>query len=557
MADSKSYSDHFTVNVSSTRKLIKWVQKVIATTNWYATGKNAYPPRPGNVLIPLTNGETTFTSIYTALYDAKISIDILVWDFDPSTRLMRPDGERLGDLLIRKSSLGVKVRILEWSSWFSNDASRKKDSGGTKYKGVDKKEKAYRKKWLKDIGDYKNLRFLRRGFTTLQRGARNIDQLPIYKYKSPVLTTATSLAPSHHQKTILVDYESPKDAIGFVMGFNLQPQYWDTDEHEFDPPVRKGFKPWQDLACRIYGPILYDINSNFSKAWIGKGDEWFTWHKLPDSAESKKRIPEDFYEPAKKHGKTYMAQICRTEFEQNDNSIKMAYSNAILNARKYIYFENQYFRYEQLVDEIKKMRVDLKKAGIKSKLHVFVVINIPGPDGANRTRSMLAKMGKQALMPGWMSHETDKSLIERTYTPTSLEGVHIHICSLKTCTSTNETDSKGSEIFKYRDIYIHSKLLLVDDIYFNVGSANVNTRGMETDSELNVASPAAPLTKAWREFLWTMHTGSAPKKTINKDYMFWKNLKEKNSMKILLKKPLEGHLIQFFTRGVNWAMGLD
>lgn len=40
-----------------------------------------------------------------------------------------------------------------------------------------------------------------------------------------------TLAPSHHQKTVLVDYELPESAIGFVMGHNMLDEYWDTDAH--------------------------------------------------------------------------------------------------------------------------------------------------------------------------------------------------------------------------------------------------------------------------------------------------------------------------------------
>lgn len=37
--------------------------------------------------------------------------------------------------------------------------------------------------------------------------------------------------PTHHQKMVLVDYESPADAVGFVMGHNTLDAYWDRDDH--------------------------------------------------------------------------------------------------------------------------------------------------------------------------------------------------------------------------------------------------------------------------------------------------------------------------------------
>jgi phospholipase D1/2 len=38
----------------------------------------------------------------------------------------------------------------------------------------------------------------------------------------------------------------------------------------------------------------------------------------------------------------------------------------------------------------------------------------------------------------------------------------------------------------YREIYIHSKLMIIDDVFLTVGSANLNQRSMSSDSEINV-----------------------------------------------------------------------
>ncbi|MFT3720844.1 hypothetical protein [Pseudorhodoferax sp.] len=40
--------------------------------------------------------------------------------------------------------------------------------------------------------------------------------------------------PSHHQKTVLIDYEHPELAVGFVMGHNMHNNYWDTSDHHYD-----------------------------------------------------------------------------------------------------------------------------------------------------------------------------------------------------------------------------------------------------------------------------------------------------------------------------------
>jgi phosphatidylserine/phosphatidylglycerophosphate/cardiolipin synthase-like enzyme len=55
-------------------------------------------------------------------------------------------------------------------------------------------------------------------------------------------------------------------------------------------------------------------------------------------------------------------------------------------------------------------------------------------------------------------------------------------------------------------VYIHSKLMIVDDVFTTHGSANINTRSMQVDSELNIAHEWANETQALRRRLWKLHT---------------------------------------------------
>ncbi|EPM64827.1 phospholipase D, partial [Pseudomonas syringae pv. actinidiae ICMP 18804] len=57
-----------------------------------------------------------------------------------------------------------------------------------------------------------------------------------------------STSASHHQKSVLVDYELPS-AVGFVMG------------------QARGQTPRQDISCMLSGPILHDVHQNFAIAW--------------------------------------------------------------------------------------------------------------------------------------------------------------------------------------------------------------------------------------------------------------------------------------------------
>lgn len=55
---------------------------------------------------------------------------------------------------------------------------------------------------------------------------------------------------------------------------------------------------------------------------------------------------------------------------------------------------------------------------------------------------------------------------------------------------------------RYREVYIHSKLMLIDDSFITLGSANLNTRSMVVDSEINITSAEHQLARQARQRVW-------------------------------------------------------
>ncbi|WP_081961211.1 phosphatidylserine/phosphatidylglycerophosphate/cardiolipin synthase family protein [Aquabacterium sp. NJ1] len=56
------------------------------------------------------------------------------------------------------------------------------------------------------------------------------------------------------------------------------------------------------------------------------------------------------------------------------------------------------------------------------------------------------------------------------------------------------------------ETYVHAKLMIIDDTFMTLGSANINTRSMETDSELNIIHDRPEVSKPARQTLWDLHT---------------------------------------------------
>ncbi len=74
---------------------------------------------------------------------------------------------------------------------------------------------------------------------------------------------------------------------------------------------------------------------------------------------------------------------------------------------------------------------------------------------------------------------------------------------IKKSLKKHPTDSFGSN-----QIYVHSKVLIVDDVYASVGSANANGRSFLVDSELTIGTYSPPKVKSFRKKLWSELLGS-------------------------------------------------
>jgi phosphatidylserine/phosphatidylglycerophosphate/cardiolipin synthase-like enzyme len=67
--------------------------------------------------------------------------------------------------------------------------------------------------------------------------------------------------------------------------------------------------------------------------------------------------------------------------------------------------------------------------------------------------------------------------------------------------------SAGLYPFRYRPTYVHAKVGIIDDEWLLVGSANLNDRGLITDSEICTLIHDRDLARDTRIDLWTEHLG--------------------------------------------------
>ncbi|MES2296121.1 MAG: phospholipase D-like domain-containing protein [Pseudomonadota bacterium] len=373
---------------------------------------------------------------------------------------------------------------------------------------------------------------------------------------------------THHQKPILIDFsfEGGGKSVGYVMGLNSLTDYWDTRDHKLDDPMREQLetaedsfqrmKPYRDYACRIErGAALIALHNNFVKAWDSSIDDRTKQAEQECTSQTLEchSTPSTYARKAEPGDST--VQIVRTQPEENDKTIKEAYYQATdmaTLASRYLYIENQYFQYEEWAKRLLNVRGKVI-AGWKKGcatcgksnedmpiMHVFVVVPMPEREQMiPRTYDTLATLGQQNTMEGQVKlvdtvNETAAHLKKLSMHPTMLRergkplranyafpkvvehanniakpdpkilesqfGLKVSVAMLNTCEFADGA-------WHYREIYIHSKLMLVDDCFFTLGSANLNQRSMAVDSEINLLTDDRAMAMELRQQIWSQLSG--------------------------------------------------
>jgi phospholipase D1/2 len=103
----------------------------------------------------------------------------------------------------------------------------------------------------------------------------------------------------------------------------------------------------------------------------------------------------------------------------------------------------------------------------------------------------------------------------------------------------------------YREVYIHSKLMLIDDVFVTVGSANISQRSMSVDSEINIAATGHATVSELRERVFSLHSGENVLGSSNREEIVdvfddWEKQMNKNrAIQLEGNENLQGFLLPF------------
>lgn len=295
-------------------------------------------------------------------------------------------------------------------------------------------------KW--DIGA---LKLLERG-TTVLRIARWAASGDIHFKLDGALPTGAS----HHQKILVLD-----DRVAFCGGIDMTAERWDTREHRSNderrrrPTTHRQYGPWHDATMGVEGDAARALGELARERWAAAGGKPIAPPSKVDSNPWPTGLPAQF--------RNVDVAISRTRAAYRDRpalrEIEALFLEQIASARRLVYAENQYFASRTVANALIERLAD-------PDCPEFIIVN---------PRTGRGWLDEEAMSPARARvlekiKRADVADRVRIYTPIS----------------------EGGD-----DIYVHSKILIVDERLIRVGSANFNNRSMGLDSECDLTIDVA------------------------------------------------------------------
>jgi len=298
------------------------------------------------------------------------------------------------------------------------------------------------------------------------------------------------LGGSHHQKVAIIDGQ-----VAFMGSADICQDRWDTSAHVAHDPRRVSRN---DLPNKPYHEVQAVFGDEAARVFVDLFVE--RWHFAtgtrldrdeliaPESADLFASIPVTLPMPLAPVG--FSRTVPAADERSHVHEIRDLYVRAIHRAEQMIYIETQYFTSQCVRDALVARMNDVSR----SRLDVVLVL----PQKPENLKEELTIAAPQADVL------TDVVAAARE------NGHALGVYDV----AVPDPDGTTPDAF----VYIHAKLMIVDDVFFTMGSANLANRSMTVDSEINatwVAEPGdhvvhAAIRRA-RVRLLLEHLGDAPR----------------------------------------------
>ncbi|KAG8636324.1 phospholipase D alpha 1 isoform X2 [Manihot esculenta] len=538
--------------------------------------QDAHVPNNFNVKIPI-EGKTyeahrCWEDIFDAITNAKHLIYITGWSVYTEITLVRdpqrpkPGGDiKLGELLKKKADEGVKVLVLIWDDRTSVQELKKDGLMATHDEETEKYFRNTKVHCFLCPRNPDNGRSIIQGF----------EISTMFTHHQKTVVVDCEMPDGTSQKRRIVSFVGGIDLCDGRYDTQDHPLFktLDTIHHDdFHQPnfpgssIKKGGprEPWHDIHCKLEGPVAWDVLYNFEQRWKKQVGERFlipqqqlevyTIRPLPVLQSSDPDAwnvqlfrsidggavvgfpekPEDVAAAGLVSGKDNII----------DRSIQDAYINAIRRAKNFIYIENQYFLGSSFgwkskdikVEDINALHLIPKELSLKiaskidagERFTVYIVIpmwpeGIPETDSVQaildwqrRTMEMMYSDIAEALKRNGLKHHPREYL--SFFCLGNRETMKLGEYSHPEAPDPDSDYSRAQQARRFM-IYVHAKMMIVDDEYIIIGSANINQRSMDgaRDSEIAMGAyqphhlattqPARGQIYSFRLALWYEHLG--------------------------------------------------
>lgn len=307
---------------------------------------------------------------------------------------------------------------------------------------------------------------------------------------------------SFHQKAVVLVKRDPTTfpdgntrhrVVAYVGGIDLAHGRWDTDEHHHLDPERQEGSGWRDVQVKIEGDAALDVLKNFTQRWQALID--FDASSPCKPANVVNNMSKPFKVPT--HVRVFdepgpLVQITRTwppaschaslpvkpfVGQNGELGALESYLKAIRRAKKFILINDQYLFGVEIAQAIREAL--LRPDGPECAM-ILLPMNLSEVEIVDPVIYKARKRALDTLFYG--------ATFEGEVTPGPNEP-HRYTVSPTTGPSLRDRIAIVTPVNRRGDeIYVHSKTMVVDDVFMTIGSANFTFRGTTYEMEINAAT---------------------------------------------------------------------
>jgi phosphatidylserine/phosphatidylglycerophosphate/cardiolipin synthase-like enzyme/uncharacterized membrane protein YdjX (TVP38/TMEM64 family) len=260
----------------------------------------------------------------------------------------------------------------------------------------------------------------------------------------------------HHQKIVVID-----DELAFCGGIDLTGHRWDTSAHRVDEPSRinaigVAYEPYHEVQAMVAGPAAAGLGELARDRWRALGSE-----RMPRLERSAENLwPADVVPDLTDVDVAIARTMPASELQPGIRECEALFLDSIAAATRTIYIENQYFTNDVLAGAL---AARLREAD--------------GPE-------VIVISPKECQ--GWLEKATMGTFRDGAFRQLMAADAH------KRLRLVYPAASRARNV----PTFVHSKVMIVDDVLVRIGSANFSHRSMGMDTECDLAVDASGIAHA-------------------------------------------------------------